>query len=173
MKTLLTISALLCGFQMPSVQAASQTLKLDTEKSSVKWSGTFMKTPLTASLKFKSGELVLQKHTIRSGTITADMKSISSDSGLDDQFKGEWLLNTEKYPTAVFKVKAFTELHSITPDGPNARVKGTLMFHGKTHEVEGDFVMTPDGNGFHAVGKFPTTYSKMVDGEASFDIFVK
>ena len=146
---------------------------LDLAKSRVEWKGSFLHASVTASGKFKSGSFLLKNKKVQGGVLIADMNSLHSDSGMDAQFKGPLMLNVEQYPTAELRIKTFTELKSITPDGPNARITGTLLFRGQTHPVTRDFVVIPNKNGFHVTGSFPTEYQKMLQGAVTYEIWAK
>ena len=132
-----------------------------------------MSTDIDAQMKFKSGLFQIKGNTIQSGAIVADMTTLTSDSGMDAQLKGPLFLNVAQFPTAELKIKEFTELKAFAPGGPNARIKGTLTFHGQTHPVQGEFILTPDKAGFHVTGTFPTVYGKMLQGAVTYEIWAK
>jgi polyisoprenoid-binding protein YceI len=173
MKNFLKMTLLLSAISMPLAGAAPIKFTLDAKKSSVKWSGTFTHAPVTASVKFKSGQFLVKNALVASGSAVVDMNSLVSDSGMDAQFKGPLFLNVAKYPTSELKLTEFTELKTFAPGGPNARMKGTVTFRGETHPVEGDFTLTQDKNGFHAKGSFPTVYGKMLEGAVTYEIWAK
>jgi polyisoprenoid-binding protein YceI len=154
------------------VHAAPIKLTLDLKKSGVKWSGKFMGAPVTATMKFKSGEF-LMNHGMQKGKLVADMTSLHSDSGMDEQFKSPMLLNVDHYPTAELVITQYQEIKSFAPGGPNARVNGTVTFRGKSHPVQQDFVFNSDQKGFHVVGTFKTAYSNMVEGLVTYEVWAK
>jgi polyisoprenoid-binding protein YceI len=173
MKIFLTLSLILASIFAQSAEAASKNYTLDLAKSGLRWKGSFMKAPIQAQMKFRSGQFALKGNTALTGSLVADMKSLNSDSGMDAQIKSPLFLNVEKFPTSELKIKTFQELHPFARGGANARITGILTFRGETHPVKGDFVMTKDKNGFHVVGTFPTVYQKMVEGSVTYEIWTK
>ena len=173
MKISLIVSLIWVTFFAQPGEAAMRKYTLDLAKSRVEWKGTFLHASVSASGKFKSGSFSMKNKMLQNGLIVADMRSLSSDSGMDAQFKGPLMLNVEQFPTAELRIKSFTELKSITPDGPNARMTGTLLFRGKSHPVTRDFVVVPDRNGFHVTGSFPTEYQKMLKGDVTYEIWAQ
>jgi polyisoprenoid-binding protein YceI len=146
---------------------------LDQKKSHIKWQGKVMGVQMTGNLPFKSGQFLVKNSKVESGTLVADLSALSTDSGMDAQLKSPLLLDVEHFPNAELKIKEVTDVYPFANGGPNAHIKGSITFHGETHQVESDFVMKRTPESFHATGKVKTVYAKMVDGELQYDVWMK
>jgi polyisoprenoid-binding protein YceI len=108
---------------------ASKMLELDLDNSVVNWKGSALTKAHDGKIKLKSGSFSTnEKGEVVSGTAIIDMKSMTSNEGLDGLLKdlqGKDFFDTETHGEAKF------ELLSIV----NGVVKGSLTIKGKTNEI--------------------------------------
>lgn len=131
---------------------ASPTLKLDLEQSGITYG--------EKTFRFKSGDFKIKKGKVVGGTLILDVK-------------GAPFINSDRYPTAQFKLKHWQEFHSFAPGAPNLEVSGLLTVNGRTHPVRTRVDYLPDERGFQASGK--AEFGKkntLLHGEVSLKIVV-
>jgi polyisoprenoid-binding protein YceI len=85
-----------------------------------------------------SGSMTLSGSTVTAVTITADLTGLQSDDrGRDGQLRSQ-AIETDTYPTAVFKTTAPIDLGSLPAEGQVVHVTatGTITLHGVTRTVQ-------------------------------------
>lgn len=132
------------------------TLKVDAEKSTVKWNGKKVTGEHYGNVKLNDGVLTVDGGKLTGGTFTFDMNSITStdltDAGYNAKFighmKSEDFFNTAKYPTSTFKIT------KVTPKGGNAYdITGNMTIKGITNAVTFPATVKTTANGIEADGK--------------------
>src|SRR5207302_10869258 len=84
-----------------------------------------------------AGTLMVSGTTVRSGTVTVDMTSVTSDSSMrDNQFRGR-IMDTSSYRTATFTFGNPVVVGSVPAEGVTGTytVTGQLTLHGVTKTV--------------------------------------
>jgi polyisoprenoid-binding protein YceI len=144
-----------------TTEVSSMELPLDVAASSLAWTGKKVSGQHTGTLKFKEGSFKVSRNGIVGGTIVIDLNTIV-DTDLTDadynkklvtHLKSEDFFDVAKHPTAIFKIKKFTELFTFAPGGPNANVTGDLTIRGVTKPISFGLFYYSKDNGFEAKGK--------------------
>ncbi len=134
MKKIILLAALVC---LGLTTNAQKTIKIDTSKSIVKWTGSklFSFGKHYGTVKFNSGNIIKSKDVIQGGSFVVDMNSIINTDGeysemLVGHLKNEDFFDVTKYPTANL------EMISVKDKRVNVvEVKANLTIKGITHEV--------------------------------------
>ena len=134
MKKLFLIVIVVCGSLTMNAQ---KTIKIDTSKSIVKWTGSklFSFSKHYGTVKFISGNIIKSKDVILGGSFEVDMNSIINTDGkynemLVGHLKNEDFFDVTKHPTAKL------EMISVRDKRVNVvEVKANLTIKGITHEV--------------------------------------
>jgi polyisoprenoid-binding protein YceI len=137
-----TISLVLAFVLLVSTQSVfSQQVKVDTEKSKVKWTGSKIGGSHNGEIKLKSGEMELKGDQIVKGNFVMDMNTITN-TDLDDKgsnqklvghLKSDDFFGVDKFPTSTLVIKNSTKFVNN-----KAKVTGDLTIKGKTQEVTFD-----------------------------------
>ncbi|WP_329280236.1 YceI family protein [Streptomyces sp. NBC_01451] len=108
-----------------------------------------------------TGELEIEGTRAVSGSFTVDLASVRSDSDQrDGQFRGR-IMNTERYPNAVFELTEPVDFGSV-PDGSEqvtGEATGDLTIHGETNSVTFDLNAQRAADGFRVNGSIPVTFA--------------
>ena len=85
-----------------------------------------------------SGTLTVEGTRVIAGEITADLTALQSDDARRDGQLRRQSLETDRYPTATFRLTAPIELGSVPIEGQTLRVEATgeLTLHGQTRAVQ-------------------------------------
>ncbi|MGW0843737.1 YceI family protein [Streptomyces sp. NPDC002787] len=108
-----------------------------------------------------TGELEIKGTRAVSGSFTVDLASVQSDSDQrDSQFRGR-IMNTERYPDAVFELTEPVDFGSV-PDvneQVTGEATGDLTIHGQTNPVTFDLTAQRTADGFRVNGSIPVTFA--------------
>ena len=118
---------------------SGQSVKVDTEKSSLKWTGKKVGGEHFGNILLKEGSIVITKDNITSGSFVIDMNTLTNtdltDAGynakLVGHLKSDDFFGVKDYPTASLKIKEATAFVNN-----KALVKAHLTIKGKTNPVE-------------------------------------
>lgn len=135
---------------------AVETYKIDTAASTIEWKGTKkLGSSHNGQVKVQAGEFQVENNTLKSGTVVADMKTISNtdltDAGKNKDLVGHLssgdFFAVDKNPTATFKLTSVTAGKAAG----EVIIKGDFTMIGKTNPIEFPATLTFDkGN---ATGK--------------------
>jgi len=126
----------------------AETYTVVPSKTNLKWTGTKAVGEHYGSLKVKSGKLVLEGNSVKSGEFTIDMNSLT----VDDMEPGEWhdkllghlksddFFSTNKHSNAKFVIT------KVVGEYGNTVITGDLTIKGKTHPVTFVTTMKSEGN---------------------------
>lgn len=137
-----TISLVLAFVLLVSTQSVfSQQVKVDPEKSKVKWTGSKIGGSHNGEIRLKSGEMEIKGDQIVKGNFVMDMSTITntdledkgSNQKLVGHLKSDDFFGVEKYPTSTLVIKNSTKFTNN-----KAKVTGDLTIKGKTQEVTFD-----------------------------------
>ncbi len=164
MKTIaLTLTALSIAFGSVAGNGGEEktTAKVNTEKSTVFWTGKKVTGEHTGTLGLKSGEVVIENGAPVSATMILDMSKIVctdiKDDGTNQQFLGHLnspdFFSVEAHPQGEFKATSFTPIAGTKDREPNYTVKGTLTLKGVSHPIEFPAFVSVKGKTVVANGK--------------------
>ncbi len=108
-----------------------------------------------------TGDLEIEGDRAVSGTITADLASVKSDSDeRDGQFRGR-IMNTEQFPTATFELTEPADFGSAPAvnEQVTAEATGDLTIHGETNSVTFELTAQRTADGFRTNGSIPLTFA--------------
>jgi polyisoprenoid-binding protein YceI len=128
---LLTAFAVFAG----PARAEQRVLVLDPAASKVSFTLAATGHEVEGTMAVKSGRVAFDPATgAASGEIVLDLKSAQTGSNGRDKDMHEEVLETGKYPVAVFKADKVRG--TLAPSGPSQlTLDGTLSFHGADHKV--------------------------------------
>jgi polyisoprenoid-binding protein YceI len=157
----LRISALLLLLGLPfAAAAAAQTLTFDLDPKATQITFGFGATlhSVEGTIKVSSGKIQLDVATGKaSGEIVVDMASAATGSERRDKKMHEKILETGRYPQAVYHVERVDgELHR--EGRSELQLHGTLDFHGATHSVALPVVAVAQGDQVTATGMLTIPY---------------
>jgi len=149
--TLLASTVLFLAFTKPK----TETYKVDTEKSSIEWIGRKVTGQHNGVIKLAGGELAVAGNTVKAGTVTIDMNSITvldlegnSKDKLTGHLKSEDFFSVEKNPTSKFQI---TKVSAASADRIN--VTGNLTIKGITKSLTFPATVKKQGDVVVAVAK--------------------
>ncbi len=160
--TLVSLSLALFSFSKPS----PVKFKVDTQSSTLTWTGKKVTGQHTGTIAIASGELTAEGKIIKDGTFEIDLNSLAvsdikdpkDNSKLVGHLKSEDFFAVSKYPKANFVIGF------ISPkSGNDYTIKGKLTIKGKTNEIEFPATITNDG-------KSITATAKIIVNRAKYDI---
>lgn len=122
-----------------NISAEGVSYSVNTETSSIVWTGNKVTGSHTGTVKIQSGTVVLNNNQLTGGEFTVDMTSIFNEdmkndaenkSKLENHLKSDDFFAVDAYPTANFVV---TEVNNVTDAG--ADVSGNLTLRGITKNI--------------------------------------
>ncbi|MEE4260369.1 MAG: YceI family protein [Bacteroidales bacterium] len=149
MKTIKTILA--TAMILLSVSVFAQKMKIDSEKSSLKWHGEKVTGEHFGHIDLKEGWLHWDNNKLTGGAFVIDMSTITNTDLEDAQYnaklvnhlKSDDFFGVEKFPTAKLELKGSEKFTDN-----KAKVKAHLTIKDITHPIE--FEAQKDGNWFMA-----------------------
>ena len=108
-----------------------------------------------------SGPVELSGTEVTSGEVTVDMGAVTSDDGRRDEYFLGDLMETDRYPTAVFTLAGPLDLGPRFADGTPAEITatGTLTVKDVSREVVFPLTAARDGETVNASGAIPITFT--------------
>jgi polyisoprenoid-binding protein YceI len=139
---------------------------------------TLRGSPLTVNGRTSkvTGEAVVTGSKLESATFTVDVASITSpESGRDNQFRGEDIMDVAKFPTAEFKVTQPVDFSAIPESGApmTVAVPGTMTNKGVTRDATGKLDVKRAGERGDRRGSVPVTWTDYGVTSPDFAGFVK
>jgi polyisoprenoid-binding protein YceI len=149
MKTIKTILA--TAMILLSVSVFAQKMKIDSEKSSLKWHGEKVTGEHFGHIDLKEGWLHWDNNKLTGGAFVIDMSTITNtdledaeyNAKLVNHLKSDDFFGVEKFPTAKLELKGSEKFTDN-----KAKVKAHLTIKDITHPIE--FEAQKDGNWFMA-----------------------
>lgn len=129
------LAAVLTALAAVSARAEQHAFALDPAASRINFTLDATGHDVEGTIAVKSGRLAFDPATgAASGEIVIDLKSAETGSdGRDKDMHGK-VLETGKYPTAVFRIEKLRG--PVAPAGPSqVHLDGTLSFHGGEHKL--------------------------------------
>lgn len=165
--------------EVPEEGASDQTFTIQPSDSKIEWVGTKVSGYHTGNVPIKSGELMVKKSGVASGTFVLDLGNImvtgpkgskeAANDKLTGHLKSADFFEVDKYPTGTFEITRvipFTETVAEADDprqneiskykvtNPTHRVSGNLTLKGITKNIEFPAKITISGNSAEAIAKF-------------------
>ncbi|WP_099039229.1 YceI family protein [Mycobacterium neglectum] len=109
-----------------------------------------------------TGEAVVAASKLESATFTVDVASITSpESSRDNQFRGEDILDTAKFPTAEVRVTQPVDVASVPDSGASVTldVPVSLTVKGASRDVTAKVDVQRSGDTIVAAGSVPVTWT--------------
>ena len=136
-----------------------RTLKINTQKSRIEWTGRNLLNRHFGRLKLRAGELESRGGTVVRGAFTLDMGSIENldieDSRMRElliaHLKSDDFFDVEHFPTAEFQLSKIKALPDARPGNPNSEVGGTLTLKGVSNDIAFPAIIAPTPDGLLAV----------------------
>lgn len=127
--------AAVAAFAGTPARAEQRVLVLDPAASKVSFTLAATGHQVEGTMALKSGRVAFDPATgAASGEIVLDLKSAQTGSDGRDKDMHEKVLETGKYPVAVFRAEKVRG--TVAPSGPSeVTLDGTLSFHGSDHKM--------------------------------------
>lgn len=127
-----------------------EIFKVDTEKSSINWTGRKVTGQHSGNIKIANGQLVYTKKTLKSGSFVIDMTSLTcSDSEkVQNHLKTDDFFSVEKNPVSKFVI---TKVANAGTDRVN--ITGDLTIKGITQPLTFPATVKRQGDAIVAVAK--------------------
>ena len=109
-----------------------------------------------------TGQAVVAESKLESATFTVDVASITSpESARDNQFRGEDILDTGKFPTAELRVTQPVDVASVPESGESATldIPVSLTVKGVSRDVTAKVDLQRAGETIVAAGSVPITWT--------------
>jgi polyisoprenoid-binding protein YceI len=117
-----------------------------------------------------TGSLVVAGTTVKNGTVTVDMTSVTSDKTMrDNQFNGR-IMQTSTYPTATFTFDGPVDVGVVPAEGSSNSytVSGKLTLHGTTRSVTVTLTGRRTATQIQVTGEVPVRFADYNIANPSF-----
>jgi polyisoprenoid-binding protein YceI len=152
MKKFAILSFLACMVLMAfTLKRADDKYTIDTGKSTLTWFCKKVGGQHNGAVKLSEGSLIFDGNTLKGGTFTVNMPSMTIDDGganvLDD-LKSDNFFSVSKYPTSIFTIT------KVTPSGADqVTITGNLTIKGITNPITFPATVKKQDNTVVAVAK--------------------
>jgi polyisoprenoid-binding protein YceI len=137
---------------------AGYSFDLKPESTKVQWTLSDVLHTVNGTFKLKRGQIDFDPATNKaSGQVVVDVTSGESGSSARDQRMHSNVLESAKYPDAVFTPARFDGTLAV-PGTANIKIHGTLTLHGAPHDVTLDAQVTTTGDKIQAKLTFDIPY---------------
>ena len=143
-------------------------VKVNTETSTVKWTGSKVTSSHEGDIKIKSGKLILDHGRLVGGEIEMDMTTIvntdienqESRNNLEGHLKNKDFFGVENHPTSDLKITKVDALKIVDQNGNNYAVVADLTIKGITHPIIFNANVKIKGAAFLAIAKIKIDRTK-------------
>ncbi len=140
--------------------------KVDASASKLKWVGKKVTGEHFGYLTFKSGEVTYNGTSVVNGTAVVDMNSMTCTDIENKEYadklvghlKNGDFFDTDKHPTAEFKLLSITPIAGAKSGENNCTMKGTLTIKGVSNAIE--FPARVEVNGSNLVVRADVTFDR-------------
>lgn len=154
--------------QLAAQGGAAKTFTVDTQKSSLVWTGKKIGGEHTGNISLTSGSLQVAKNKLVGGAFEIDMNSITNidltDAGynakLVGHLKSDDFFGVEKHPKANFKITKAMPIAKAKAGENNYHITGDLTIKGKTETISFPAAVKINGNAAEALAKITVDRSK-------------
>lgn len=134
-KRRIVVALIALGISGGAAYAEQRVLVLDPAASKVGFTLDATGHDVEGTMAVKSGRVSFDDSGAASGEIVLDLQSAQTGNNSRDKTMHEEVLETKKFPTAVFKAESVEG--SVAPTGTSQiTLAGTLSFHGGDHKVK-------------------------------------
>lgn len=141
---------------------------VNTEKSTIFWTGTKVTGEHTGTLDIKGGTIEVVDGAPVAANFEIDMNSIvctdiekeDSNKRFVDHLKSDDFFGVETHPSGSFVATSFTPIAGAKDREANYTITGKLTLKGITHEIEFDGLIAMKGSGLVSNGKAEFDRSK-------------
>ncbi|MEX3504031.1 YceI family protein [Corynebacterium sp. LK2510] len=111
----------------------------------------------SGSTRDVDGDVQIEAGTLRSGEISVDLTTLTTDSDVRDANVQSKILHTETYPEATFTLTEAADLTHVPDDGSIETVEltGDLTIHGVTNSITHTFAVARSGDRLLVAGGVP------------------
>jgi polyisoprenoid-binding protein YceI len=132
------------GVVPEATQPADGRYVLDTAESVIRWTGRNLFNHHSGTVRFSSGEVVIEQGNLASASFTADLRSIACEDIPDAGMNGYLLkhlahadfFHTDLHPSAEFRAGEALPIPGATPGRPNHMMKGAFTIRGITRPYD-------------------------------------
>ena len=117
---------------------------LDSDPAAITWVGKKVTGSHTGTVALKSGEVVLNGESVKSGNFQIDISKVAVKDIEDPKFNAKLVghlkspdfFSAEAFPVVEFKIISSSALPEALPTGESVLIKGALTIKGMSQEVE-------------------------------------
>lgn len=140
----------------------SETFQIDTNKSSIFWTGNKVTGSHNGIVKLKSGSVSIDNLDIKSGSFEIDLTTITNKDieskeykkKLEDHLKSDDFFNISEFPTGTFEIKSSTKKDTETI------INGILTIKGISLPISFPSIITKTDNVYRANAKLKMDRTK-------------
>jgi len=151
------------GFLTSFTLALKTTMKVDTKKSTITWTGKKVTGEHTGNITIKEGSLEVDGNKLTGGNFVIDMNTITCTDLEDKEYNGKLVghLNSddffgvEKHKEAKLLIKSVSQ-----KDKNKVEITGDLTIKGKTLPITFPATVETDGKTFNATAKIEVDRTK-------------
>jgi len=158
-----TVTLLAAAFLSVAVIAGSgekETYTVNTEKSTIFWTGKKVTGEHTGTLSIKSGSVIVEDGEPVAASFDIDMNSIVctdlKDEGTNQKLVGHLksgdFFGVEAHPMGKFVATSFTPIKGAKNREANYKIQGTLTLKGISHDIEFEGLIAMKGSGLVSNG---------------------
>jgi polyisoprenoid-binding protein YceI len=159
-KTVTFLTAALLSISAIAGSGEKETYTINTEKSTIFWTGKKVTGQHTGTLAIKSGSLIVEDGMPVAASFDIDMTSIVctdiEDEGTNQKLTGHLMsddfFGVKANPTGKFVATSFTPIEGAEGREANYKIKGTLTLKGISEEIEFDGLVALKGSGLVSNG---------------------
>lgn len=139
-------------------QVQGTSIKLDAQKSVLKWIGTKLKGKHNGTVKIADGEIIINEGKVVGGKFSIDMPTLESEdlksdkdskAKLEGHLKSEDFFDVQKFPKASFEITSVT----ANADG-TYKIDGNLTIKGISNGISFPAKISLEGNKASAKANF-------------------
>lgn len=153
-KTATFLAAALLNVAVIAGSGEKETYTVNTEKSSIFWTGKKVTGEHTGTLAIKSGSVMVENGMPVAATFDIDMNSIVctdlKDEGTNQKLVGHLksadFFGVEDHPMGKFVATSFTPIEGAKDREANYKIKGTLTLKGISEEIEFEGLIAMKGS---------------------------
>jgi polyisoprenoid-binding protein YceI len=119
-------------------------VEISPTESSITWVGRKVTGSHSGTVPLKSGEVLVEGNSIKSGTFGIDLAGVlvtditdaKNNAKLVGHLKSPDFFSADLFPTVQFTIDSATPLEKALPTGENTTIKGTLAIKGISKSIE-------------------------------------
>jgi polyisoprenoid-binding protein YceI len=134
----------ICSGSITASAEGGRKVEISPTESSISWIGRKLTGSHGGTVPIKSGEVVLDGNSIKSGSFGIDLSGVTvtdipdkkQNAKLVGHLKSGDFFAADMFPTAQFTIESASPMANPLPSGENTTIKGTLAIKGIAKQIE-------------------------------------